>query len=408
MSRYHSYLNSAKEILQLYKGEEPFAAFLKQFFARRKKYGSKDRKQISHLCYCYFRLGKAGYTLPIEERVLTALFLCSDAGNELLQNLKPAWNEKFDLDLKEKLALTNIHSPVKEISISEVFPWKEELSSGISYKEFCESFFKQPDLFLRLRPGKEKRVIEKLESAGINFKQVRDNCLALSNSSKLDDVIELNKEAVVQDYNSQKVGELLLNLKPVIATANNLKQEAITSNLKLSAWDCCAASGGKSIMTKDILGTIDLTVSDIRESILVNLKKRFREAGIENYKSFVADLAAPKVKLPISNFGLIICDVPCTGSGTWGRTPEQLYYFDKNEIGKYSSLQKQIVSNTIPHLQPGGYFLYITCSVFKKENEEIADFINKNSNFENNKMEVLKGYDKKADTMFAALFRKPL
>ena len=109
MSRYHSYLNSAKEILQLYKGEEPFAVFLKQFFARRKKYGSKDRKQIGHLCYCYFRLGKAGADLSIEERTLAALFLCSQSFNELLRELKPGWNEQVNSDLAEKFALLNSH-----------------------------------------------------------------------------------------------------------------------------------------------------------------------------------------------------------------------------------------------------------------------------------------------------------
>ena len=401
MSRYHSYLNSAKEILQLYKGEEPFAAFLKQFFAQRKKYGSKDRKQIGHLCYCYFRLGKAGSGLSIEERILAALFLCSDTTNKLLQQLKPGWNEQINLDLVEKFALLNSHKIVERVSLTEVFPWDDELSIGIVYEEFCESFFKQPDLFLRLRPGKGKKVIEKLGTAGISFRQISDNCLSLSNSSKIDDVIELNKEAVVQDYNSQSVGEFLLPVRRGRQTDGAIK-----------LWDCCAASGGKSIMAKDILGDIDLTVSDIRESILVNLKKRFAEAGISIYKSFVKDLTKDTSKaLPLGSgegFNLIICDAPCTGSGTWSRTPEQLYYFDKKEIGKYSSLQKQIVYNTISSLQPGGYFLYITCSVFKKENEEVVDFIKKNSGVETIRTEVLKGYDKKADTMFAALLQKPL
>ena len=398
MSRYHSYLNSAKEILQLYKGEEPFAVFLKQFFVRRKKYGSKDRKQISHLCYCYFRLGKAGADLSIEERILAALFLCSQAANEVLWKLKPGWNEQVNSGLAEKFALLNNHEIVERLSLAEVFPWDDELSAGIIHEEFCESFFKQPDLFLRLRPGQEKRVMEKLGNAGINFIQECPDCLSLSNSSKIDDVIELNKEAVVQDYNSQRVGELL-------STANSRLST-------ISVWDCCAASGGKSIMANDIMENIELTVSDVRESILANLRKRFAEAGIARYKYFVNDLTkeSPKALLSGSGegFGLIICDAPCTGSGTWSRTPEQLYYFDKKEIVKYSSLQKQIVANTIPHLQPGGYFLYITCSVFKKENEEVVEFIAKNFGFDLIRMEVLKGYDKKADTMFAALFKKPL
>jgi 16S rRNA (cytosine967-C5)-methyltransferase len=391
--------------LSAYNGEEPFASFVKKYFARNKKYGSKDRKQISHLCYCYFRLGKSALSVSVEERILLGLFFCSNGPNEVLQQLKPIWNEKVDLSMEEKtFLLTETYSLLGQGDLMlNVFPWKIELSEGIEHEKFSESFFIQPNLFLRLRSGKQNIVKQKLKNAGIEFHEIKDDCIALSNSVKLDAVLELNKEAVVQDYNSQRVGELLVNIKPQIHHC-----EERSKSLKLSVWDCCAASGGKSIMAKDILGDIDLIVSDIRESILVNLKKRFNEAGLKNYKSFVADLAASKVQLPISKFGLIICDAPCTGSGTWSRTPEQLYYFDKNEISKYSSLQKQIVSNTIPSLQPGGYFLYITCSVFKKENEEVVDFIKNNFGLEISRMELLKGYDKKADTMFAALLQKSL
>ncbi len=63
-------------------------------------------------------------------------------------------------------------------------------------------------------------------------------------------------------------------------------------------------------MAKDILGDIDLTVSDVRESILINLKKRFLSAGIKNYKSFVADLTVPAKELTDKKFDLILADVP--------------------------------------------------------------------------------------------------
>jgi len=59
-------------------------------------------------------------------------------------------------------------------------------------------------------------------------------------------------------------------------------------------------------------------------------------------------------------------------------------------------------------LKKNGWLLYITCSVFKKENEDVVEFIRSNSEFELVEMELLKGYEKKADTMFAALFKRKL
>ena len=389
MSRYHSYINSAKNILGVYKGEEPFSSFLKKYFSGNRKYGSKDRKQISHLCYCFFRLGKAIMNLTIEEKLLIALFLCSEQSNEILAALKPEWNAKCDLPLNKKLLIINY-----SLLITEIFPWKEELSEGVDHQKFCESFFIQPDLFLRLRPGKEKTVIEKLQQAGIDFKMTTENCLVFPNASKIDQVIELDKEAVVQDHSSQRTGEFI-------------KSEIDSRRPEISLWDCCAGSGGKSIMAYDINPKVGLTVSDTRENILINLQKRFANAGIKNYKSIIADLADPNFQFSTSNFQLVIADVPCTGSGTWSRTPEQLYFFNEKKIDEYSRLQKKIVSNAIRQLQPGGTIVYITCSVFRKENEETVAFIKENLSMELKQMEILKGYDNKADSMFVAVLSLP-
>jgi 16S rRNA (cytosine967-C5)-methyltransferase len=75
---------------------------------------------------------------------------------------------------------------------------------------------------------------------------------------------------------------------------------------------------------------------------------------------------------------------------------------------EYAALQKKIVTNALTRLRPGGYFLNITCSVFKKENEETVEFLKEKFHLQLMKMEYLKGYDKKADTMFAALLQQPL
>jgi 16S rRNA (cytosine967-C5)-methyltransferase len=95
MSRFHSYINSAIEILKTYKGEEPFAGFLKKYFGEHKKFGSRDRKQVSQLCYCFFRLGRLNNGAMIDEILLQGLFLCLDGPNEILGELKPEWNDKM-------------------------------------------------------------------------------------------------------------------------------------------------------------------------------------------------------------------------------------------------------------------------------------------------------------------------
>src|SRR6476659_4841485 len=76
--RSYSYLNSAGKIIESYDGSIPLSAWLKEYFRANKKFGSKDRKEVSHICYCFFRLGKSFTTKSREERMLIALFLCSE------------------------------------------------------------------------------------------------------------------------------------------------------------------------------------------------------------------------------------------------------------------------------------------------------------------------------------------
>jgi 16S rRNA (cytosine967-C5)-methyltransferase len=275
---------------------------------------------------------------------------------------------------------------------------------------FTVSFFAQPSLFLRVRAGKKEKVVGQLDNAGIPFEFNGENCLALPAAAKLDDVLAINRDVVVQDYSSQRVGELLALVRRRPSDQNAIVRPGRSDDWRI--WDCCAASGGKSILAADLLGNIKLTVSDIRESVLANLRKRFAEAGISRYESFVANLAenaavpALETKNGKKIFHLIIADVPCSGSGTWGRTPEQLYYFNTDKIAEYAALQKKIVTNAVQYLDEDGFFLYITCSVFRQENEEVVEFIKEKFHLREVKMELLKGYDKKADTLFAALLQR--
>lgn len=397
--RYFSYLNTAKEIIAGYGGSEPLASFLKKKFAGNKKYGSSDRKWISALCYNYFRSGKALQQISLEERILAGFFLTQTSASPFLQCTKPEWNELAAEPYEEKARLA-------DIDLTDIFPFFDELSEGVDQPALCISFLQQPDLFLRIRPGKREQVIGKLQEGGIKFEIKGNACLAIPNSTRLEDLITQDEEAVVQDLNSQKVLDKVKEQMDKLQLASG-KWQANNIHHPISIWDCCAASGGKSILAYDLLnGNVELTVTDIRQRILQNLDLRFKKAGISAYKSVTADLVNGDFVPSDLNYQLIICDAPCSGSGTWGRTPEQLYFFNPEMIVGFAKKQKKILSNTTRYLKEGGLFCYITCSVFKAENEEIAGYIQQQLGLKLISMELLKGYNDRADTMFTAIFTR--
>ena len=377
--RFYSYLNSAKAILDEYDGSIPFATWLKQYFKSHKKFGSRDRKIVGDLCYSYFRLGKLFVERSIEERLLTAQFLCHD-GSEVVRQIKPEWSEQLAMPQLKKLNFLQANAQL-------IFPFLEELSTEINKVEFAQSHLIQPDLFLRIRPGHRKIVVEKLQQASVPF-TLEDDCVRIANASRIEGILEIDKEVVVQDKSSQKALDPLLKF---------WKQSSFTN------WDCCAASGGKTILLHDHYPNAKLTVSDIRESILHNLNNRFSRAGILAFTAFVADVASSQFKLD-RKFDVIICDAPCSGSGTWGRTPEQLHFFAKEKIEYYAGLQKSIALNASKSVREGGCFLYITCSVFARENEEVVGHILDTTKLQLVKQQYFQGYTEKADTLFAALF----
>ncbi len=396
MSRFYAYLNTAVEIIGLYRGHQPLAVFLRSFFAGNKKYGAKDRKQLSHLCYCFYRTGKMFFPhsvknkADVEARILSGLFLCTTQDNQLLNQLKPEWHEKIHLSANEKCAIIAKELGLSELRPMHIFPWETALSEGVDYPSFCVSFLIWPDLYLRIRPGYEEAVKNKLNNAELSYRMMHDHCIAFDNSVKVGLVLEPDKETVVQDYNSQEIGKFL---------------ELLADRDQLLVWDCCAASGGKSVLATDILKNIELTVTDIRKSILINLKKRFAVAGIKKYTSAQIDLTQKPDPAQFPLFDLIICDVPCSGSGTWSRTPEQLYFWQEGKLNYYTELQNRIMDNVISFLKPDGYLLYITCSVFKAENEDRVDKLEQHHGLKLIKRSLMKGYDKKADTLFAALLK---
>lgn len=321
----------ANKLIAAYHGEEPLANYLKKYFAANKKHGSKDRKNISALCYAHFR-------------------------NEVI-----------------------------------TFPLVNKISAQIDVGKFVASHQIQPLLFIRIRPWQKEKVIQKLQAANIEYTVVAENTFAFANTTSLQHILALNKEAVIQDLNSQAIAELL-------------KLVPTSEDHPIQVWDACAASGGKTILMYDTMSNIRMHLSDVRESILYNADKRLQEAGIRPASVQEIDLTKEfEIKKP---FDFVFADVPCSGSGTWGRTPEQLAYFTEAQLNKYTTLQAKILKNIIPTVKLNGHLLFATCSVYKDENEKNVEALLATGKFILVKQQYYTGYTLQADTLFGALLEK--
>ena len=240
------YLLSAVQLIQLYDGAVPLAVFLKNHFSQHKKYGSKDRKFIAQLCYSYFRLGHAGKKFSTDQAIKIAVFCCNDAPEHWASLYEENWLANWSFNLTERISF--IQSIFPEFNSQLIFPFNQVLSKDIDATAFSLAQLIQPDLFIRLRPEKTRKIIAELVAAKMIFQQVLPTALALPNGTKLDHLIAMDKEAIVQDLSSQKVGDFF----EIINGEWDREQGPIT------VWDCCAASGGKSILAKDILeNTLD-------------------------------------------------------------------------------------------------------------------------------------------------------
>jgi 16S rRNA (cytosine967-C5)-methyltransferase len=386
LSRYHAYLKRAVSLLEHYDGNEPFSIYYKKQIALDKKVGSTDRKLIRHYCYSFFRIGFSCATFTIEERLLIAVYLIQGDTDPLVKAVRPEWAAHGTITFDQRVALV-----CPGFDWSNVFPFLFSFSMGMKQKEWGESLLMQPDFFIRIRPGKQSKVVNELQEAAIPFTLISPMTIALRAATSLENLLDLNLDYVVQDLSSQRVGEFIQPLLPVTIK---------------SVWDCCAASGGKSMLLHDQYPKIELTVSDIRASILQQLKVRFKQAGISNYQSLVLDLTQQGFPNTATQFDLIIADVPCTGSGTWARTPEQITKQTEVLLIEYTSRQRSILSRLPASLKPGGYLLYCTCSVFASENEEQVNWLQQQYDFSLCKQTLLNGIAEHADTLFVALLQK--
>ena len=349
--------------------------------------GSTDRRLTSQFIYNYFRTGDSLKEVNREERLALSSFLVNTVNTPLLDISLKKCTKLVDVDVMMPLELKVfvIKKYYPAFLPEDIFPFAAFAGGLRDLSAFKYAILQQPYLWLRSKKLYKDKIIGALEKQGIAF-VIENNSIGIKHTVDLKKVQSLESDWFeIQDWSSQQTG-------------NYFKPQAGEN------WfDCCAASGGKSLLLHSLQPNIRLTVSDNRESSLNNLKVRFQQNKLTAYSVVKCDLSdALPIELSQQHFDGIIADVPCTGSGTWARSPEQLTFFDIHQLKNYTDKQRSILRQIIPTLKKGKPLIYITCSVFKEENEDLTAWLAEKYDFEFELSTYLEGATFHADTMYLA------
>ena len=145
--------------------------------------------------------------------------------------------------------------------------------------------------------------------------------------------------------------------------------------------DCCAAPGGKSFAAAIDMGNRGEIVScDIHPH-----KIKLLEAGRDRLG---LSIIAPQLQSAaefredwVDAFDTVITDVPCSGLGIIRKKPD-IRYKDPEALRRLPEVQRGILGNCSRYVRPGGVLLYSTCTLLRRENEDVVEaFLAENPQF---------------------------
>ena len=141
-----------------------------------------------------------------------------------------------------------------------------------------------------------------------------------------------------------------------------------------SALDYCAGGGGKSLALADMGYAVD--AHDIVPARMKDIPARAARAGVEIRLRNDPQATAKE-------YDLVLVDAPCSGSGTWRRTPEAKWALTPERLGELCEIQQDVLGKAAKLVRPGGYLAYATCSILGIENKDQIDtFVGRNQRFE--------------------------
>ena len=238
--------------------------------------------------------------------------------------------------------------------------WKASL--GIKAIEVANTLKERANIFLRVNiiKGTRQDAIQALEKDGIlsKFHPTVSTALIVNKGTRK-----------IKNSEAYNIG--LVELQDASSQASVLKLNIDQNGPIL---DFCAGGGGKSLALSAYLNK-PVFAYDANFERMKDLPNRARRSGA-NIRVIKFD------DLKKSHYGLVFCDVPCSGSGSWRRDPEGKWALTLQDYERLLSRQQNILATASQLVKPKGNLVYATCSILKDENKaQIQKFIDKTNDW---------------------------
>jgi 16S rRNA (cytosine967-C5)-methyltransferase len=163
--------------------------------------------------------------------------------------------------------------------------------------------------------------------------------------------------------------------------------------------DCCAAPGGKSFAATIAMGgTGHITSCDVHEHKINLIDGGAKRLGFQNITAGVQDASLCREDW-LGRMDAVIADVPCSGYGIIRKKPD-IRLKDPDTMLELPQLQLSILKNQSRYVKPGGVLLYSTCTVLKRENEDVVEaFLKENKDFTREKLNLPDVFPENTDGM---------
>jgi 16S rRNA (cytosine967-C5)-methyltransferase len=150
--------------------------------------------------------------------------------------------------------------------------------------------------------------------------------------------------------------------------------------------DLAAGAGGKTLALAALMKNEgEIVACDNDAKRLGQLSPRARRAGVKIVKSRILGKEKPQ-----GMFDVVLLDAPCSGSGTWRRSPELKWRLTEERLKSFASLQSHLLERASTYVAKGGRLVYATCSILPKENQDrIAAFQGRVKGFEIEELSAL-------------------